>query len=116
MNLFCTPSIDIGYLGSSFITGCFIGSFVFPRLADIIGRRPIFMLGLLTHIGVVIGSLFCTTIKFAYALLFFGGMAETMRYYVAYVYAVEMMPKRVQNDAGLYIFLVFGFVMTYIAL
>jgi hypothetical protein len=45
-----------------------------------------------------------------------GGVGETCRYYVAYVYAVEMMPYRVQNDAGLYIFLVFGFAMSYIAL
>ena len=38
------------------------------------------------------------------------------RYYVAYVYNVEMMPLHLQNDTGLYIFLVFGFAMSYIAL
>jgi hypothetical protein len=45
-----------------------------------------------------------------------GGVGETGRYYVAYVYAVEMMPSKVQNDAGLYIFLFFGLAMSYIAL
>ena len=45
-----------------------------------------------------------------------GGIGEVGRYYVAYVYNVEMMPMRVQNNTGLYIFLCFGLVMSYIAL
>ena len=92
MNLYCTPSIDIGFLGSAFITGCFFGSFIFPRCADIYGRRPIFMIGLCIQICVVLSSLFCTSLDLAYFLLFMGGVGETCRYYVAYVYAVEMMP------------------------
>jgi hypothetical protein len=51
-----------------------------------------------------------------YFLLFMGGIGEVGRYYVAYVYNVEMVPQKRQNDTGLFIFLVFGFAMTYIAL
>jgi putative MFS transporter len=116
MNLYCTPSVDIGLLGSAFITGCFIGSFILPRCADIFGRRPIFIVGLLIQIFVVTACLFCKSLDLAYFLLFMGGVGETGRYYVAYVYAVEMMPSKVQNDAGLYIFLFFGLAMSYIAL
>ena len=64
----------------------------------------------------VVVSLFCKSIYLAYALLFVGGLGEVCRYYVAYVYNVEMMPVALQNQTGLYIFLVFGFVMSYIAL
>jgi len=92
MDLFCTNSLQMGFLGSSFISGCFVGSFIFSRAADIIGRRPIFMFGLCLQIVVVVVSLFCKSIYLAYALLFAGGLGEVCRYYVAYVYNVEMMP------------------------
>lgn len=39
-----------------------------------------------------------------YLLLLLGGIAETGRYYVAYVYAVEIFPKTNQEHAGLVIF------------
>ena len=76
----------------------------------------IFLLGLGIFMSVVIASLFCHNIKFAYFLLFMGGISETGRYYVAYVYLIEFVPDRYQNDAGLYIFMCFGIVMTFIAM
>ena len=60
MDLYCTDEFDMGLLGSSFIAGCFVGSFILPRGADVVGRKPIFLLGLTIHIGVVIWALFCT--------------------------------------------------------
>ena len=41
-------------------------------------------------------------------MVFLGGISETGRYYVAYVYAIEVFPKRLQSNAGISIFLVFG--------
>ena len=98
------------------MAGCFIGSFILPRAADIVGRRPMFLLGLAIFMSVVVASLFCKNIYLAYFLLFMGGISETGRYYVAYVYLIEFMPSKYQNNAGLYIFMCFGFVMTFIAL
>ena len=98
------------------MAGCFFGSFILPRAADVIGRRPMFLTGLIIFMAVVTTSLFCKNLYLAYFLLFMGGISETGRYYVAYVYLVEFMPIRLQNSAGLYIFMVFGFVMTYIAM
>ena len=116
MNLYCDSSVQIGSLGSSFMAGCFIGSFMLPRAADIVGRKPMFLLGLAIFICVVVASLFCKSIYLAYFLLFMGGISETGRYYVAYVYLIEFMPDRYQNNAGLFIFMAFGFVMTFIAM
>ena len=76
------------------MAGCFIGSFMLPRAADIVGRRPMFILGLVIFIGVVVASLFCKNIYLAYFLLFMGGISETGRYYVAYVYLIEFMPDK----------------------
>ena len=85
-----------------------MGSFILPRLADIFGRRPMFLLGLILYIATVVGMIFATDIKVLYALLVLGGISETGRYYVAYVYAVEIMPKSSQNIAGLTIFMTFS--------
>jgi MFS family permease len=47
-------------IGSSFMMGTFIGSFFLPRLADIYGRRPIFIAGLIMYIFCVTGLYFST--------------------------------------------------------
>lgn len=65
-----------------------------PRAADIVGRKPMFLLGLTIYMCVVVSLLFCTNIKLAYFLLFMGGISETGRYYVAYVYLIEFWPNR----------------------
>lgn len=103
-------------IGSMFFVGTFIGSFILPRAADIYGRKPLFLVGLSIYIVDCIALYFVDNLYLLYFLMFVGGISETGRYYVAYVYAVEMMPREVQNKTGLYIFLVFGVAMTYIAL
>ena len=52
----------------------------------------------------------------AYWLLLGGGIAESGRYYVAFVYLVEWSPNLNENSAGLWIFEWFGIVMTLIGL
>lgn len=116
MDLYCTSSLTIGWLGSSFFVGCFIGSFILPRLADVYGRKPMFLIGLIIYIGVCISTLFCTNVYLMMFILVMGGISETGRYYVAYVYVVEWAPKRWQSKTGLVVFVVFGIVMTLIAL
>ena len=41
-------------------------------------------------------------------MLVLGGISETGRYYVAYVYAVEIFPSKAQSVAGIVVFLVFA--------
>ena len=67
-----------------------------------------FMVGLVLYIITVVGLLFSTSKYLMYIFLVLGGISETGRYYVAYVYAIEIMPKRLQNYGGLAIFLVFA--------
>ena len=116
MDLYCTSSFKIGYIGSAFFAGTFVGSFILPRAADIYGRKPIFLLGLVIFIGVVVASLFDKSLGLCYFLLFMGGISETGRYYVAYVYCVEFFPKQMQANIGLAIFSCFGTAMVLIAL
>lgn len=91
----------MGLIGSSFFAGCFLGSFILPRLADIVGRKPMFLLGLVLYIFTVIGLLVSSDLTILCALLVLGGISETGRVYVAYVYAIEIMPKRLQSLMGI---------------
>lgn len=75
-----------------------------------------FLLGLTIYMCVVVSLLFCTNVYLAMFLLVMGGISETGRYYVAYVYVVEWWPTKYQSKAGLLIFVVFGVAMTFIAL
>eukprot|EP00347_Sterkiella_histriomuscorum_P017312 403349866 len=108
LDLHCASDIAISFIGSSFYIGTFVGSFILPRASDVVGRRPMFLLGLVLYFCVIISLVFNKSLVLAYILLFFGGISETGRYYVAYVYCVEMMPTKYQNLSGLMIFVVFG--------
>ena len=99
-----------------FFIGTFVGSFILPRASDIYGRKPLFLIGLVIFFSAVTAAYFVTNLYTLYFIIFMGGISETGRYYVAYVYAMEMMPKRSQNNTGLWIFNVFGVAMVYIAL
>ena len=116
IDLYCTGDFEMSLIGSMFFVGTFTGSFILPRAADIYGRKPLFLIGLCIYICDAVALFFVNNLYLLYFLMFMGGISETGRYYVAYVYTVEMMPKSAQNQAGLYIFLVFGLAMTYIAI
>ena len=81
-------------IGSCFFIGTFVGSFNLPRLADIYGRKLLFITGLVLYIATVVGLIMATQLNILYTLLVLGGISETGRYYVAYVYAVEIMSKK----------------------
>ena len=104
-SLYCEDNTMIGLIGSSFFIGCFVGSFILPRLADKVGRKPMFMLGLIINIFSTVGLFFGRTRIVLYLFLILGGIGETGRYYVAYVYAVEIFPEKQRNSGGLSIFM-----------
>ena len=93
-NLHCYSEQYLSLIGSCFFIGTFVGSFILPRLADIIGRKPMFILGLVLYIVAVVGMMLASDVRVLFLLLVLGGISETGRYYVAYVYAVEIMPKK----------------------
>lgn len=71
-----------------------MGSFILPRAADVVGRKPMFLVGLVLYFIVVTALIFNKSVGLTYFLMILGGISETGRYYVAYVYCVEMMPSR----------------------
>ena len=51
----------IGLVGAAFLIGIVIGSLTITRLGDVYGRRPIYMLGCVLHLGFCVGIIFSTT-------------------------------------------------------
>jgi MFS family permease len=83
----------IGLIGAAFLVGIVIGSLTLTRLGDVHGRHPIFMLGLVMHLGFMAGILVVTNYILCYVLVFIFGLSMTTRYYVGYTYNLEMQPK-----------------------
>jgi len=67
-----------------------------------------FLVGLVIYIGALFGLLFSTSLSVLYFLLVCCGIGETGRYYVAYVYVIEIFPAKHQSLIGLCIFLSFS--------
>ena len=107
-HLECASDSVIGEIGSCFFIGTFVGSFILPRLGDVYGRKPMFLLGLVIYIGALFGLLWCTSLSALYLLLICCGIGETGRYYVAYVYVIEIFPVKHQSLVGLCIFISFS--------
>jgi len=93
LDLFCASESMIGLIGAFFLIGIVIGCSTLTRMGDVVGRKPIYMLGLFMHITFIIIFLNVTNKWIAYALLCFFGMSVTAKYYVGYTYLLEIQPK-----------------------
>lgn len=90
LSMFCSPNWLIGLIGAAFLAGIVIGCMTLTRLGDVVGRKPIFMLGVVMHIFFTIGLLLSYNQIADYCLIFIFGMSLTARYYVGYAYNLEM--------------------------
>lgn len=106
LDLYCATDYTMGLFGSMFFAGAFIGSFILPRLADLFGRRPIYLGGLCLYASTALCYPFSKSLYFNYILIFLGGISESARYYVGFVYLQELVPKYMQTYSGLMIFIV----------
>ena len=78
------------------------------RLGDTHGRKPVFLSGLVLTVISMAGLLVSTDIKMLYLMLTIGGISNCGSNYVGYVYAVELVPIKNRNFAGLFVFLCFS--------
>mmetsp|Transcript_37795 Transcript_37795/g.57859 ORF Transcript_37795/g.57859 Transcript_37795/m.57859 type:complete len:100 (-) Transcript_37795:797-1096(-) len=93
LDMFCAPDYQIGLIGACFLLGIVVGCATLARLGDVVGRKPIYLLGMVMHIGFMICVLITTNRYVAFVLLFFFGVSLTARYYVGYTYNTEIQPK-----------------------
>jgi MFS family permease len=92
LDFYCEPNLMISLFGVAFLLGIVIGSVTLARLADVYGRKKIFMIGLLMEISCAIGFLLCRNWILADILLLFFGASLSAGRYVGYSYLIELMP------------------------
>lgn len=100
----------IGLFGSFFLLGVVIGCITLTRLGDIVGRKPIFMLGMVMQICITIAIVIISNMYIAYVLCFLEGISLTGKQYVGYSYLIENQPKNKQVIVGSLEFIAEGFV------
>ena len=92
-------------MGSFFLAGIVIGCLTLTRLGDIVGRKPIFIIGMLMQITVCITIVFMTNAWAVYGLCLVMGIALTGKQYVGYTYLIENQPKSKQVIVGSFEFM-----------
>lgn len=89
----CAEPWEIGLMGSFFLAGIVVGCLTLTRLGDILGRKPIFIIGMLLQIGVSIAIVLLYNKWANFGLCLVMGLALTGKQYVGYTYLLENMPK-----------------------
>ena len=90
LNFYCEPGWAVGLIGASFLAGIIVGTLTLTRLGDILGRKPVYMLGVFMHVGFTMAILMSYNAYLDYALVFIFGLSSTARYYVGFSYLLEI--------------------------
>ena len=95
LDLICVAPFEIGLMATSNFAGLTIGSLLFIRYTDIIGRKPVVLLvSTVTAVGIYSMMLFGDTLLKVYIIIFVIGSVYSARASVTYVYATEFLPER----------------------
>ena len=100
-DLLCADKSAIGLIGLCFFAGIIVGALIFPRAADIVGRKPVILLGFILHVGIMGALLFCQGLKpVLYIAVFLLGLKALMNSHIAYVLLMEIVPAGKRNQYG----------------
>jgi MFS family permease len=100
LNLACESKAKVGFIGSSLFIGWSISAFILPRIADIVGRRPVFMLSMFIQTIAFTGLFLSRSIYVNYAFMFLFGTASVGRCSISFLYLMELLPKAQQILVG----------------
>lgn len=100
LDLACQSKAKVGLIGSCIYIGWSASSFILPRVADIIGRKPVFCLSMLIQTIAFIGLFFTSNIYVAYFFMFLFGVASVGRTSISFLYLMEVLPKAQQVLVG----------------
>ena len=96
----CAPEWKIGFLGSSLFLGWCITLLWLPRLADVYGRKKLFLLGMTLDLALYTVLIFASNLDLMIAVIFCFGLCTSIRTNIGYIYMMELIPKRNQTVAG----------------
>jgi hypothetical protein len=114
LDMNCVESWKVGMIGAVFLFGIVVGCVTLARLGDVLGRKPVYLIGLVMHLSLMVGLLLTSNLNLAFLLMFLFGVSLTGRYYVGYTYNLEMQPKSHHVIVSTTMFLSESFVYTFI--
>ena len=71
-----------------------------PRYADIYGRKYLVAYNNLVSLVLYLGTLFAPSVYVLGAILFVQGLFNSIRTNIAFLYMIELMPKKYQSKVG----------------
>ena len=96
----CASTVALSLLGSSYFIGWTISLLFVPRLADMYGRKKIFVVGMVLQVLVYFGVIFARSITFMTVMLGISGLINGVRNTLGYVYMMEFVSERHQTVVG----------------
>ena len=113
LDLVCIPRYQIGLVGSISFIAFAVGSFLFTKQADKVGRHPVMIVASLVT-PVCLTALYFGSkslgLNFVYALMILMALAYNPRSSTAYLYATEILPPSKRLLFGTILFFIDGMV------
>ena len=94
MNLTCEPKWRIGLLGSAFFFGWCLTLLWVPRLADIYGRKKLFVIGMIGDLVVFTIVMVSKSLNVMIVMIFCFGALTSIRKAVGFIYLMDMTPQK----------------------
>ena len=94
MNLECVPKKKIGLLGTIAFAGAAVGCFFVPRLGDLYGRKPVYVVSMVIQTGMFAGILLSHKLLPVYILAFIIGITTIGRMSCGFFLLVELVPRK----------------------
>jgi hypothetical protein len=92
LDLTCTPKELIGLIGSMFFAGWAFGATFLPRLADVFGRKKVYIGAMTGHAIFFFAIVLSRNRILTTVLMFFLGVMSVGRASVGYLYMIELSP------------------------
>jgi MFS family permease len=90
----------IGLIGTVYFIGYIVGSFYFPRLADIYGRKPFVIIGGFMQSICALSLVYSYNFAAIYANMFFIGIASPFLSSIGYNLIIELIPESAENGVN----------------
>ena len=90
--LACVSDERISLEGTYFFAGFLVSAAIFPSLADLVGRKPIILSGLLLHIAINLALQWITSEAFLIVYLVLLGIRLPMASHVSFLLLMEYLP------------------------
>ena len=92
MNLACISKGEIGLIGSMQFVGWALASTFLPRLADMYGRKYVFLFSLLLQLLSMAATFFSENSKLTTGIMFFLGFSGVGRCSICFLWLMELLP------------------------